>query len=259
VAVAIAFGAVYARRALVPIRESLAGQRAALRRQREFAADASHELRTPLTVIRSSVEHLERHADRTVGESREALEDIDAEVTHLASLVEDLLLLARSDSGAVPIERVPVDLGDIALDAASALGRAAADRGVHVVADPEPAMVTGDPARLRQLMMILADNAIRHSPPGGHVSVLVRVVGQTASIEVADEGPGIRPEDLGRVFDRFWRAPGAPSGGTGLGLSIANWIAEAHGGRIGVANRAGGGAVFRVELPAQQGGVPAPG
>ena len=113
-------------------------------------------------------------------------------------------------------------------------------------------MVIGDPARLRQLVMILVDNAIRHSPRDGEVTVTVRNVGPTASIEVADQGPGLRAEDMQHVFDRFWRAPGAPSGGTGLGLAIARWITERHGGRIGVANRDGGGAVFRVELPVAQ-------
>lgn len=250
VIVAFGFGAVYARRALVPIRQSIEAQREALRHQREFAADASHELRTPLTVIRSSVEHLARHRDRPVRESIEALDDIDAEVSHLTSLVDDLLLLARSDSGAVPIEHVPLDLGDIAADAASAFGRSAEERGVGVVVDPEPAMVEGDPARLRQLVTILVDNAVRHSPREGTVGVTVRSAASTASIEVADEGPGVRPEDMPHVFDRFWRAPGAPSGGTGLGLAIAKWIVERHGGRIGVANRETGGAVFRVELPA---------
>ena len=252
VLVALAFGTVYARRALVPIRESLAAQRTALRRQREFAADASHELRTPLTVIRSSVEHLSRHRDRPIGDAAEALDDIDAEVTHLTALVDDLLLLARSDSGAVAMERVPLDLGDVAFEAASALGRTAEARGVHVAVDPEPAMVSGDPARLRQLVMILVDNAIRHSPRDGAVTVTVRSAGQSASIEVTDDGPGLRAEDMPHVFDRFWRAPGAPSGGTGLGLSIARWIAERHGGRIGVANRTGRGAAFRVELPARE-------
>ena len=249
VIVAFGFGTLYARRALVPIRESLAAQRGALRRQREFAADASHELRTPLTVIRSSVEHLTRHRDRPVSASSEALEDIDAEVTHLTALVDDLLLLARSDSGAVALERLPLDLGDVAADAASALGRAAEARGVHVVVDPEPAMVSGDPARLRQLVMILVDNAVRHSPRDGTVMVSVRASGTAASVEVADQGPGLRDEDIPHVFDRFWRAPGAPSGGTGLGLAIAKWIVDQHGGRIGVANLAAGGAAFRVELP----------
>jgi signal transduction histidine kinase len=249
VVVAVAFGYVYAERALVPIRNSLTAQRTALRRQREFAADASHELRTPLTVIRSSLELLVRHPERPVGESREALDDIDAEVVHLTSLVNDLLLLARSDSGAVPMERLPMDLGDVAFDAASALGRAAEQRDVHVQVDPEPAIIQGDPERLRQLVTILVDNAVRHSPRGGHVDVTVRQAGTIASIEVADEGPGIRDEDMAHVFDRFWRAPGAPSEGTGLGLAIARWIVERHGGRIGVANRQPNGAVFRVELP----------
>ncbi|HET7827921.1 MAG TPA: HAMP domain-containing sensor histidine kinase [Candidatus Limnocylindrales bacterium] len=247
---AFVVGAVYASRALVPIRQSLTAQRTALRRQREFAADASHELRTPLTVIRSSVEHLQRHQDRPVSASVDALEDIDAEVSHLTALVDDLLLLARSDSGAVALDRQTLDLGDVAFDAAGALGRAAEARGVRVVVDPEPAMIQGDPARLRQLVMILVDNAVRHSPRGGEVDVEVRDGATAASIEVRDQGPGVREEDMPHVFDRFWRAPGAPSGGTGLGLAIAKWIVDTHGGRIGVANRVDGGAAFRVELPA---------
>ena len=250
VAVAFGLGTVYARRALVPIRESLAAQRLALRRQREFAADASHELRTPLTVIRSSVEHLVRHREQPLGASSEALEDIEAEVDHLTLMVDDLLLLARSDSGAVPLDRMPLDLGDIASDAATAVGRTAEGRGVRVEVDPEPAMLVGDPARLRQLVMILVDNAVRHSPRGGTVGVTVRATGSLAWIEVADEGPGLRPDDMHHVFDRFYRAPGAPQGGTGLGLAIARWIVERHEGRIGVANRDQGGAVFRAELPA---------
>ena len=121
--VAFGFGTVYARRALVPIRESLAGQRSALRRQREFAADASHELRTPLTVIRSSVEHLERHRSEPVESVGSALVDIDDEVRHMTAIVEDLLLLARSDSGAIQLERLPVDVGDVVVDGASAMAK----------------------------------------------------------------------------------------------------------------------------------------
>ncbi|HEY8818253.1 MAG TPA: HAMP domain-containing sensor histidine kinase, partial [Candidatus Limnocylindrales bacterium] len=143
VLVAFGFGALYARRALVPIRESLTAQRVALRRQREFAADASHELRTPLTVIRSSVEYLTRHRDEPVATVGSALEDIDDEVRHMTAIVEDLLLLARSDSGAVALEHVPVDLGDVAADGASAMGKPATDRGVRVVVDPQPAVVAG--------------------------------------------------------------------------------------------------------------------
>jgi len=249
VVVAGGFGALYARRALAPIRTSLANQRLALRRQREFAADASHELRTPLTVIRSSIEYLARHGSEPVATVGDALEDITAEVNQLATLVDDLLLLARSDSGAIELDRLPLDLGDVAGTAASTLAQPAADKSVRIVVDPEPAPVIGDPVRLRQLVAILVDNAIRHSPSGGEVRVAVRGDGRTAGLSVEDQGPGVRPEDLPRVFDRFWRAPGAPTGGTGLGLAIAQWIVERHGGRIDVANRPEGGARFDVQLP----------
>jgi signal transduction histidine kinase len=248
--VSFGFGAVYARRALVPIRESLTTQRSALRRQREFAADASHELRTPLTVIRSSVDHLQRHRDEPVATVGDALEDIDDEVSHMTAIVEDLLLLARSDSGAIELESIPVDLGDVASDGASAMGKPATDRGIRVEVDPQPAVVAGDPARLRQLVMILVDNAIRHSPSDGRVGVATRAIGNGAALMVEDDGPGIRPEDLPHLFERFYRAPGEPGGGTGLGLAIAAWIVDRHGGRIEVTNRAEGGARFIVRLPA---------
>jgi signal transduction histidine kinase len=251
VLVAVAFGAVYARRALVPIRESLASQRAALRRQREFAADASHELRTPLTVIRSSVEHL-RRSRSDPEQSTEALDDIDVEVGHLTALVDDLLLLARSDSGAISLSRLPVDLGDVAAEGAGALVKLAADRGVSLGLDPEPAMVRGDQARLRQLVVILVDNAVRHTPRGGSVLVRVRGDRDEVTIDVDDDGPGIRPEDMPKVFDRFWRAPGQAPGGTGLGLAIAKSIVDLHDGRITVSNRPEGGARFTVRLPAAE-------
>jgi signal transduction histidine kinase len=265
VLVAFGFGGFYASRALVPIRESLVQQRAALRRQREFAADASHELRTPLTVIRSSVEHLRRNRGESPT-STEALDDIDAEVGHLTSLVEDLLLLARSDSGAVNLTRMPIDLGDVAAEGAGALVKTAANRGVQLALDPEPVMVDGDQARLRQLTVILVDNAIRHTPRGGSVRVRIRGDRRDAFLEVDDDGPGIRPEDMPHIFERFWRAPGAAAGGTGLGLAIAKSIVDLHDGQITVSNRSEGGARFAIRLPAsgarpaagEAGGVLAP-
>jgi signal transduction histidine kinase len=231
---------------LVPIRDSLAAQRLALRRQREFAADASHELRTPLTVVRSSVEFLRRHRDEPVGQVGGALDDVDAEVARMTSLVDDLLLLARSDSGAVALTRQVLDLGDVAAAAASSMAKPAGAKDVRVVVDPEPAMVEGDSIRLRQLVMILVDNAIAHSPAGGEVRVAVRIDGSAALLDVEDQGRGVRPEDMPHLFDRFWRASGAPSGGTGLGLAIAKWIVDRHRGTITVSNRVEGGAQFRV-------------
>ena len=240
-ALAMALGFIYAGRALVPIRDSL-------RRQRQFAADASHELRTPLTIVRGSVEHLRRHSAQPVAEVGEALDDIEGEVDRLTSLVDDLLLLARSDSGVVEVRRESVDLAEVAGEALQRLRTQARARGVELRLDATPAEVAGDPDRLRQLVAILIDNAIRHSPSGAAVRVGIRGDAHPG-ISVEDDGPGIRTEDLPHLFDRFWRAADAPAGGTGLGLSIAAWIAEHHGGRITASNHPGGGARFEVQLP----------
>ncbi|MDQ2941983.1 MAG: HAMP domain-containing histidine kinase [Chloroflexota bacterium] len=240
-AVAAAFGFLYAGRALVPIRESL-------RRQREFTADASHELRTPLTIVRASVEHLRRHRDRPVAEVGDALGDIESEVGHLTDLVDDLLLLARSDSEVIQLRREPVDLAEVAGEALQRLRGQAEARGVKLRLDAAPAQVSGDADRLRQVVAILIDNAIRHSPAGGTVMVSINGEGRPR-VSVEDEGGGIKSDDLPHVFDRFWRAADAPSGGTGLGLTIAAWIAEHHGGAIIPSNRPSGGACFELQLP----------
>jgi two-component system sensor histidine kinase CiaH len=240
-AVAAAFGFLYAGRALVPIRESL-------RRQREFTADASHELRTPLTIVRASVEHLRRHRDRPVAEVGDALGDIESEVGHLTDLVDDLLLLARSDSEVIQLRREPVDLAEVAGEALQRLRGQAEARGVKLRLDAAPAQVSGDADRLRQVVAILIDNAIRHSPAGGTVMVSINGEGRPR-VSVEDEGGGIKSDDLPHVFDRFWRAADAPSGGTGLGLAIAAWIAEHHGGAIIPSNRPSGGACFELQLP----------
>jgi signal transduction histidine kinase len=243
-AASLGVGWLYAERALVPIRD-------AMRRQREFAADASHELRTPLAIVRGSIEHLRRHRDRPVAEVGSAIDDIDAGTQRLTALVEDLLVLARTDSGAVELDLADTDLGELTLDAVGALGPVAAAAGVAVQVDAEPVPLHGDGTRLRQLVTLLVDNAIRHASAAGGSSVLVAVKAADGSavLTVDDDGSGIRPEDLGRVFDRFWRAPDAPSGGTGLGLAIARWIVERHGGSIAASNRPGGGARFEARVP----------
>jgi signal transduction histidine kinase len=242
-------GYLYAGRALVPIRQSIDRRQAALQRQREFTANASHELRTPLTVIRASVEDLRRNSRSRVADVGDALDDMDAEVRHLTALVEDMLLLARTDSGVVQLDRTPLDLADVTVEATSTLASLGQERGVSVVADPLPAPVLGDPLRLRQLVTILVDNAIRHSPSGTTVTVRVRPANGAAFLWVEDEGHGIKPEDLPRLFERFWRADNAPVGGTGLGLSIARWIVQQHGGTIGAENRPEGGARFWAQIP----------
>jgi signal transduction histidine kinase len=240
---ALGLGWLYAQRALVPIRDSL-------RRQREFAADASHELRTPLAVLRSSSEHLRRHKDAPVAQVGTAVTDIELEVERMTALVDDLLLLARTDSGTVELSRTPVDLADLATDATGRLAGVAGDAGVRLLLDAEPVVVDGDRQRLEQLLGILLANAVRHSPRGTEVTVAVARDGRDARLAVLDRGRGIEPAHLPRVFDRFWRAPDAPDGGTGLGLAIAAWIAQHHGGSVEAANRPDGGARFEVRLPA---------
>ena len=238
-AASLGLGYVYAGRALVPIRESL-------RRQRDFAADASHELRTPLAITRAAVAELRRGRGDPAVVDR-ALEDLDAGATRMELLVDDLLLLARSDAAAITLADADTDLALAAAEATESLEPLAAARGVRLALDIEPAPVRGDEARLRQLVGILVDNAIGHSRPGGRVTVQVRA---GARLVVEDEGPGLAPENLDRVFDRFWRAPDAPQGGTGLGLAIARWIAEHHGGTIHAENREdGAGARFVVTVP----------
>jgi signal transduction histidine kinase len=235
----VAVGYVYAGRALVPIRDSL-------RRQREFAADASHELRTPLAITRAAIAELRRGRDDPATVDR-ALDDLDAGAVRLESLVDDLLLLARTDAEAVELAIADTDLGLAAAEATEAFEPVAAAAGVRIILDLEPAPVRGDEARLRQLAGVLVDNAIKHAPRGSRVTVTAR---PGATLVVEDEGPGIAPEHLEAVFDRFWRAPGAPVGGTGLGLAIARWVAERHGGRVVAEARVPGpGARFVVRLP----------
>ena len=240
-AASLAVGWTYADRALVPIRD-------ALRRQREFAADASHEFRTPLAIIRGSVEELRREPDRNVAGATATIDDIDGEVVRLGALVDDLLLLARTDSGSMELAMAPVDLGEIALDASGGLVTLAAERAVRIEVDAEPVPLTGDTERLGQLVRILGDNAVRHAPAGTTVSLAVHASDGVAALVVEDRGPGFREEDLAQVFERFWRAPDAPAGGTGLGLTIAAWIVERHGGTIAAGNRPGGGARIEVRL-----------
>jgi signal transduction histidine kinase len=237
---ALLVGYVYAGRALVPIRESL-------RRQREFAADASHELRTPLSITRAAIGELRRGRADPATVDR-VIDDLDVGTSRIEHLVGDLLLLARTDAEAIELEPVATDLAHLAAEATESLEPVAASRGIRLVPDVERSPLDGDEVRLRQLVGILVDNAIRHTPDRGRVTVSVR---PGAVLSVEDEGHGLRETDVERIFERFWRAPDAPPGGTGLGLAIARWIVERHRGTISAGNRpAAPGARFVVRLPA---------
>lgn len=229
-------------RALRPIR-------AAMQRQRDFVADAAHELRTPLAIQRTVAET--SIADPSAEELQSTVVQMLGENRHLTRLVEDLSLLARTDTDAVAIERKRVDLSTLLSQTAEEIGYLATDRGMDLQASvQEGVAVIGDIIRLRQLFLILLDNALKHTPAGGTVSVRLNGQGGRARLEVADSGPGISSEDLPHIFDRFYRADQSRTGeGTGLGLAIAKWIVDAHGGQITAGNQATHGAVFTVNLP----------
>ena len=230
-------------RALVPIRQSL-------ETQRRFVSDASHELRTPIAVVKANAELLLRHPDQTIESNIDQVAAINEESDHLSRLVGDLLTLARADEGRVTIAREPVDLDELFAAVLRDMEALAEAREIDLRSDLRAGTVTGDPQRLRQLLAILLDNALKFSPPGGRVTVESRRSGSRVTFSVTDTGPGIPPGDLSRVFERFYRADKArgPQAGTGLGLAIAKWIVEAHHGRIS-AESPGQGARFVVRLP----------
>ena len=240
-------------RALVPIRRTFDAQR-------RFVADASHELRTPAALIRANADVMERE-DLVTDDGRPFVADIITEADRLARLVGDMLQLAATDAAQIVIDPQPVDLGAIATETVRQAVALATERAVHLVMAPgalPSVVVNGDRDRLIQLILILLDNAFDHSPPGGTVTLDLRIADRDVELSVADEGPGVPASDRERVFEPFTRLPGVPrdrAGGTGLGLAIGRRIATAHGGTVVVTVSPGGGAAFRVTIPAA-GAVP---
>lgn len=241
----------------VVARQSTAPVERAVDHMRRFMADAAHELRTPLTVVRTRAE-IALQRSRTPAEYEAALQGIERESARVGRIVEDLLILARADAGERPIERRRVFLDDVTLDAAEAARVMADLKSVRLeVADFEEAPVTGDSALLRQLVLILLDNAIKYTPAKGTVTVAVRAAGGHAQLIVSDTGIGIDADQLAHVFERFYRVDpsrtrGLPSAseGAGLGLAIAQWIAHEHRATIRVESHAGQGTRATVQFPA---------
>lgn len=233
-------------RALVPIRRSFEAQR-------RFVADASHELRTPAALIRANAEVLQRE-DLVAEDGRPLVQDVVSEADRLGRLVGDLLAIAASDATGLALDRRPVDLSTLAGETVRGLTALAAEHTVTLAAEDDgPLTVQGDRDRLVQLVVILVDNAIDHSPPDGRVIVRVTHRGRLAELSVEDQGPGVPVAERERIFEPFTRLPGVRrdrSEGTGLGLAIASRIVAAHGGSIAVDDGPGGGARFVVDLPA---------
>ncbi len=230
---------------------------AAFRRMTRFTADASHELRTPVSIMRTTAE-LALRRDRSPQEYREALQQILIELERTSRLIEDLLTLARADSGIVDLDLQAMDLAGTVRDACSQGAKLAKSKGVEFqAAAPDGRLpIRGDPTALRRLFLILIDNAVKYTPQGGRVQVRLEARDGYAAGEVRDTGIGIAAEDLPHIFERFWRADKVRSremGGAGLGLSIARWIAEVHRGSIEVESEPGKGSSFRVRLPLEPG------
>ncbi|TVY09696.1 sensor histidine kinase [Paenibacillus cremeus] len=259
--VATVAGYILSGRAMVPIARSF-------QRQQDFTADASHELRTPLSVLHSSLEILEEEKSSLPPFHRTVLTNMGDEVSRMIRLTESLLTLSRSDSGAEELNREPANLLELASDAMEKMRPLAGRKSITLrldtgeassstsLAEAAPTVLV-DQERIRQLLVILLDNAIKYTPEGGAVSLALEQDDAAGGCRIAveDTGIGIPSEQKQHIFERFFRSDKARSrqeGGAGLGLSIAKWIVDAHGGKISVESELGKGSRFTVELPGEK-------
>jgi signal transduction histidine kinase len=236
-------------KAMVPITK-------AFHRLRDFTADASHELRTPLTVLNSSVEIVQEHVDLLPPFHQQVLHSAKEEIARMRVLVDGLLTLARSDSGVIELLRESINLVRIVRESVETLYGVAASKEIAVQvnenASVDEAHLIGDRERIKQLIIILLDNAIKYNKLGGFASLSVDMDNTGVVLTVRDSGIGISMEDLPHIFERFYRADKSRSrdlGGTGLGLAIADWIVKAHHGSLTAESEWGQGSTFTVRLP----------
>ena len=235
-------------RAMKPIHRSFEAQR-------RFVADASHELRTPLSVIQASLDVVEKEdGNRLSPLSRQIFDDLKDETRRMARLAGNLLLLAQVDAGDIQTVRESFGVLSMIEAVVRTMLPLAESKGVSLkLGESEDAVLSADRDRITQLLMILVDNGIKFTPPGGAVRLSCQRQGEDVLLSVADTGIGLSGEDRRKIFERFYRVDKARSredGGAGLGLSIAAWIVSAHGGKIEVMPRESGGSEFRVVLPA---------
>jgi len=246
------------RRLVETFNQMIARLEASFEAMKQLTADASHELRSPLATMRGAID-VALSRPRKAEEYRRVLASAGEDVDRLRSITEDLLLLARADAGRVTIEPNLMRLDLVGIEVAESFAAAAAQQGIGLETRcAAPVLVLGDERWLRQLAFNLLDNALKFSalqPQSGPARIVIEVAHDNgvARLTVADSGPGIPPEALDHIFERFYRADSARlyrgAEGFGLGLSIAAWIVEAHGGTIAARNRTEGGAAVSVELP----------
>ena len=213
--------------------------------RRAFAADVAHELRTPLAVLRSQLEAVQ---DGVVEPAPALFRSLHDETLRLGRLTADLETMTSADSVEFDLHRRPVDLADVVARAGAALSHRFADKQLRLILNTEPAAVSGDEVRLQQVVTNLLTNTLKFVPPGGSVTVSTRTVDGRAELDVHDDGPGISPDDLAHVFERFYRGHQVRTGGSGIGLAVVAALVHAHGGEVTVVNLPDGGASFRIRL-----------
>jgi heavy metal sensor kinase len=239
----------------VTLNDMLARIDDAFRQVKQFTANASHELRTPLALMRTTSEVALLHTPASVSTYRNALLLILSETERNTALLDNLLILAQADAGARILDRQPLDIGPSIQQTCERVEVLALEKDVRLQVEmgDEPLYVSADADHFRRLLLILLDNAIKYTPPGGEILVsLRRSDAASVSLDIIDTGIGIAEKDLPRVFERFFRADEARvkgAGGTGLGLAIARWIAEAHEATISVESTLNEGSSFRVVFP----------
>jgi heavy metal sensor kinase len=245
-------------RLAVTFNEMLARLQSSFTQQRQFMADASHELRTPLSVMRTAAEVTLEQPHRHEAEYREALTMIDEQLRRLSRLVEEMFTLARADAGSRELAPQDFYLDELIAESARAASVLAARKEVDIDCAPAPETpYRGDESLLRQMLLNLLDNAVKHTPAGGRIMLRLERADTNYLVTVADTGTGIPAEAQPHIFKRFYRADKARSraengGGAGLGLSIAQWIAEAHCGSLTLQYSDQRGSAFRVSLPVNQ-------
>jgi two-component system sensor histidine kinase CiaH len=243
--IAIIAGIYLANKALIPIRKSWD-------KQQQFVADASHELRTPLSVMKLNLERLFRHPDHSIEQESETIHQAIQEIKYMSKMTTDLLTLARSDSEQLNIVQESVQLDELLERIVSDFTSLALLKDIHLKTNIDPIRLTGDKERLKQLFVILIDNALKYTKENGAITIRGTVKNARAVIEIQDTGIGISKEDLPHIFDRYYRGDKSRTRhqeGSGLGLSIAKWIVDSHSGKIRFMSKEGEGTHVFVYLP----------
>jgi heavy metal sensor kinase len=237
----------------ISLNNMLGRLRDSVQASRRFLADASHELRTPLTVIKGELQEMAHAPDLSKSDVRERVGSVLEEVSRLEHLVSGLLVLSRLDAGETQTKWINVDLSELALNTAEQMRLIAEDRGIELdLSALQKAVVAGDPARLKQIIVNLLDNAFRFTPRGGLVALRTAMDESGSVLEISDTGIGIPEVSIPHVFDRFFRVDEGRSrdeGGAGLGLSIVKSICTAHGAEVDVDSHLNVGSSFRVRFP----------